>query len=239
MELINAELCLVERADAVVAVSNRELASIHQGVRSSKPSAVLGHSVNIIPTTKPFDSRRDLLFVGSIMDSPSPNEDTIVYFVNEIFPLIREHLDLKIWIVGTVLVDSVLKLNSESVVVTGRVDDLRPYFDQARLFVVPSRYAGGIPLKLVDAMAHGLPAVVSPLIATQMSVDERTVLIGDGPNEFAEQVVRLYKDENQWNVLRTAGLRLVQEEYSVETFKSRLERLLRDSKILREDSPHV
>lgn len=227
-ERIDAELALVAKADAVVAVSERERGLIRQVLSEDKPSAVLGHALAVEPTQNPFDGRRDLLFVGGILSSPSPNEDAILYFVNQIFPLIRNKLDIRIWIVGTVYVDAIKQLASESVVVTGRVDDLRPFYEQCRLFVVPTRYAGGIPLKLVEAMAHGVPAVVTPLIAEQLELDEKTVLIGDDPTEFAEQVIRLYQNPSRWNMLRDAGLQFVGQEFSDTTFRSRLDTLLKE-----------
>lgn len=223
---LDAELSLVAKADAIVAVSQQELELIHQGGTGHYPSAVLGHSVSLLPTETPFDARRDLLFIGGILDSPSPNEDAVLDFVNNIFPLIRKQLDVRLWIVGSVLVDSIKQLASETVIVTGRVDDLRPYYEQCRLFVVPSRYAGGIPLKLVEAMAHGLPAVVTPLIAEQLGVEDGSVLIGGDHNSFAEKVVSLYQDEYMWNDLRDSGLKFIHREFSADVFKARLGNLL-------------
>ncbi|GAB4304680.1 MAG: hypothetical protein Fur0034_21710 [Desulfuromonadia bacterium] len=220
--MIDQELSLIARADAVVAVSPQELDTMCRKLDPRVPRIVLGHSLDIVPTETPFEDRRDILFVGGILEAPSPNEDGIRFFVEEIFPLVRERLDVRFRIVGTVLVDSIRTLESEDVIVTGRVDDLRPFYESSRIFVVPTRYAGGIPYKLHEAMAHGVPAIVTPLIADQLAIDESTLLIGHDPREFAEKIVACYTDQSLWQSLRTRGLEYVREECSPPSYRGRL-----------------
>jgi glycosyltransferase involved in cell wall biosynthesis len=66
--------------------------------------------------------------------------------------------------VGSNPPEAIRKLSSDPIVVTGFVEDLEPFYRQSRVFVVPHQYAGGIPLKLLEAMGQGLPAVVSTII---------------------------------------------------------------------------
>ncbi len=54
---------------------------------------------------------------------------------------------------------------SDSIVVTGYVPDLADYYQSCRVFVAPLRFGAGISYKLTEAMSHGIPSVVSPLVA--------------------------------------------------------------------------
>jgi glycosyltransferase involved in cell wall biosynthesis len=91
------------------------------------------------------------------------------------------------------------------------------------VFVVPHRFAGGIPLKLAEAMSRGIPAVVSPLIAGQLGVtDGREVLVGRSPDEFAEKVMRVYGDAALWSRLRQNALTFVAETHDPGRLKAAL-----------------
>lgn len=227
-EMIGEEMNLAKAGDAVVTVSEGEQKIFREhGIGHTH---VLGSIFTPMPTPRPFTRRRDLLFVGSVLHSPSPNEDALLYLVREIFPHIRRRLECRLWIVGTVEIPSVWKLQSEDVRVTGRTDDLTPYYDQSRVFVVPTRYSAGIPLKLLEAASRGLPVVTNALTAGQLGwQDGEDLLVGDTPEAFAGKVVSLYQDEGLFLKLRENALRRVAAEYSEAIFHSNLRALLHET----------
>jgi len=209
-KLVQGEISLMERADVIVTVSQAERNSImSHGIGNV---VIWGHSITSKPTMRSFSEREGILFVGGFLNVSTPNEDAMLYFVHEVFPLIKEKLQTQLFIVGTNYLDSIKNLASASVVVTGRVDNLEEYYDRCRIFIVPTRYAAGIPLKLQEAMSYGLPAVVSPLIADQLDLsDGHDVIVGDSPAEFAEQVISLYTNETLWTSIRNCGLSRIQD----------------------------
>ncbi len=78
----------------------------------------------------------------------------------------------------------------------------------------PHLYSAGIPLKLVEAMAHGLPAVVSALTAEQLGLkDGEEVLVGRNPAELAEKIVRLHSDGELWAHLSQRCVEFVQANF--------------------------
>jgi O-antigen biosynthesis protein len=118
-------------------------------------------------------------------------------------------------------------LASDVVDVIGHVEDVTPHYDRSRVFVVPHRYSAGIPLKLCEAMARGLPAVVSELTALQLDVaDGREVLIGRTAGELADQIVRLYTDDRLWSQLREASLEFVRTRHDPEALGRALDELI-------------
>lgn len=224
--IIQKELDLMNKADMVVAVSERERKTIENfGI---KPVEMLSFSMDAYPTSSPFKERMDILFVGAFLDSPSANEDSIIYFVNEIYPKVYEALGAKLWIVGTGSdqVRSIKKLASDNIVVAGKMDDLWDVYDRCKVFVVPTRYASGIPLKLIGSLAHGLPCVVTPLIAEQLELNENTVLIGADPEDFAQKIIQCYTDENAWMGLRESGLQYIKKEFLLQKFKQNLIKIM-------------
>ncbi|GGA04353.1 hypothetical protein CYANOKiyG1_16690 [Okeania sp. KiyG1] len=105
----------------------------------------------------------------------------------------------------------------------GKVDDLRPFYNQARLFVAPTRYAAGIPHKVHEAAAYGLPIVTTSLIAQQLGwKHESELLVADHNVDFAQQCIKLYRDFTLWNKLRKNAIKRVEIECSPQVFSQRL-----------------
>ena len=110
------------------------------------------------------------------------------------------------------------------------VDDLTPFYDDARVFVAPTRYAAGISLKVIEAAARGVPVVCTRLVADQLGWESGVdLLAADGADEFAGAIASLYRDADLWKRLRTAALTRVDNDYSVIRFRSALKNSLRTS----------
>jgi glycosyltransferase involved in cell wall biosynthesis len=109
----------------------------------------------------------------------------------------------------------------------GKVEDLVPLYDRARVFVAPSRFAGGIPLKVYEAAAHGVPVVASTLIAQQLGWrHDVELLVADTPEEFAAHCLRLHDDPALWQRLRDAALHATRRDCGIPSFADSLARIL-------------
>jgi glycosyltransferase involved in cell wall biosynthesis len=135
-----------------------------------------------------------LLFTGT-MDF-RPNVDAVQWFCREVLPKIwRRAPGARLLIVGRDPTPEVQALAQEGVVVTGQVEDDRPYFGQASVYVVPMRFGGGVRLKVLQAMASGVPVVSTPMGVQGISaVPGRHFLLATSPEEFAARVVELLED---------------------------------------------
>ena len=121
-----------------------------------------------------------------------PNEDAILYFSDAILPRIRAQVpDVTVTVVGR-NPSAHLRAVAERVgiVVTGTVDDVRPYIDEAAVYIVPLRAGGGTRLKIFEALAMG-KAVVSTTVGAEglALTPDRDVCIADEPDEFARAVI--------------------------------------------------
>lgn len=165
-------------------------------------------NVSAVPTgvdTEYFHANRDakvephnLVFTGS-MDW-LPNEDAIKFFTSEIMPRIKREIpDVTLTVVGRNPNPALLELSRQdkSVIVTGRVDDVRPFMERAAAYVVPLRIGGGTRLKLYEAMAMEKAVVSTRIGAEGLPVEDGSdLLLADAPEDFAACVVRVLKDES-------------------------------------------
>lgn len=156
-----------------------------------------------------------LVFTGS-MDW-LPNEDAIQYFVKEIMPLVRQTVpDLTLTVVGRQPYHSLIELSRRDpgVIVTGRVDDVRPYIERATAYIVPIRIGGGTRLKIYEAMAMEKPVISTTIGAEGLPVrDGSELLLADTPEAFASTIVRVLKDKDLARRLGTSASTVIRERF--------------------------
>jgi polysaccharide biosynthesis protein PslH len=163
-----------------------------------------------------------LIFVGN-MGYP-PCIDAVLYFCGEVLPLIRQLIDsVEVRIVGCNPPPEVLKLNGNGVHVTGRVEDVIPYYQQSAACVVPLRAGSGTRLKILEAMALGRPVVCTTVGCEGLDVvNGEHLLIGDTPERFAESTVRLLRDLSLSQSIRVNARKLVEARYGWDNIADRL-----------------
>jgi len=222
---IGPEIELAKAASAVVVVSKKDRETMLAA--GLDDVYVIGHQIAPRPTPATFDQRRTILFVGAMHGAENPNADSIRYFCRSIWPPVREATSATLVIVGYGTDVAVGDLSTECIRVLGTRDDLTSFYDDARVFVVPTRYAAGIPYKAHEAAAHGVPMVVSRVIADQLEwCDEEDYLVGSDAREFAENCCRLYKDPHLWQQLRSNALRRAEEELNERIAAETLSKLI-------------
>lgn len=142
----------------------------------------------------PFSSEsKSIVFTGA-MDYWA-NVDAVKWFAEQVLPLIAAKCpEVRFYIVGSKPAREVLQLteNDSSVVVTGRVDDVRPYLAYADVVVAPLRIARGIQNKVLEALAMNKPVVASSAAMEGIPPDQDLQLaIADTPEDYAERVLAL------------------------------------------------
>jgi glycosyltransferase involved in cell wall biosynthesis len=138
-----------------------------------------------------------LLFTG--MMNYRPNVEAAQYFVAEILPLIRAEVPYDTFhIAGANPSSEVMALAADDVYIHGSVPDMRPYFRQASVVVVPLLHGGGTRLKILDAAACGKPIVSTSVGAEGLNfVDGRDLLLADSAPRFAQTVVGLLSNPDR------------------------------------------
>jgi glycosyltransferase involved in cell wall biosynthesis len=221
------EYDLIDQADETWVVSGVE----QKLLREARP----GKSIQIVPTIvdvpgskTPFSLRRDFLFIGGFQHTP--NIDAVIFFLEKIHPLVKEHLsDAKFYIIGDKTPPEVVALATDNVIVAGLQPDVRPLFESVKLSVAPLRYGAGIKGKINLSMSFGVPVVATSLAVEGIALTDREdILIADEPENFARALIELYESEDLWNRLSTNGIKITKAHYSVSAVRKRLNRLLSD-----------
>ena len=159
------------------------------------------------------DARPTLLYVGN-MDY-NANADAVISFCRESLPLIRQAVkDVELWIVGSNPLPEVRRLACDSVHVTGYVEDVKPYYRQSSVCIVPLHAGSGIRLKILESMALGRPVVSTSLGCEGLDVEDGVqIMIADSPAQFAEKTVRLLQDAALYQTIVVNARRLVETRY--------------------------
>jgi GT2 family glycosyltransferase len=214
-----AELALARGADAVLSVSPAERAVFDRD--GARRTWVLGHALEPRPTPSAFGARMGFVFLGALYDDGSPNAESLRWFAAEILPRLRERLDahVRLAVVGGVEARSIRALAPDAFELLGSVGDLAPVFDRYRVMVAPTRIASGIPHKVHDAAALGVPVVTTDLIARQLGWTPGTDLLASGEAAaFAAHCAELHENEALWLRVRRSALERVAADCSPQRF---------------------
>jgi sugar transferase (PEP-CTERM/EpsH1 system associated) len=173
------------------------------------------------------ESNNSMVFVGSM--NWRPNQDAIAYFVNEIFPIIKQEIpDATATFVGQNPPPHISQLNKiEGINIVGQVDDVRPYIRKAAVYVVPLRIGGGTRLKIIEAFAMEKAVVSTSIGAEGLDIAEgENIVIADSPEKFAMEIMKLFGDQKRRQNLGKAGRHLVEEKYGWDKIADKLNRFI-------------
>lgn len=188
-----------------------------------KPSCP-GSDIRIVPNgvdIEYFTPRSDpggtrLLFCGRL--DQLANKGAITFFFNSIWPQLTDRVkEIEIDVVGKNPPAWLRELSQRDsrINVPGFVDDVRPYFQKATIFVCPITDGGGTRLKILDALAMGMPIVSTTFAASGLALrDGRHLLIADTPQTFVEQIRRLLADADLRNQLAAGAIDVIRQLYS-------------------------
>lgn len=175
--------------------------------------------------TIPRRERTKLLFVAGF--GHSPNVDAAKWLVNDILPLV---LDIEptacLTLAGSNPSSEVLALASQNVYITGYVtdDELTYLYETSGVSVVPLRFGAGVKGKVVEAMHHGLPVVTTEVGLQGLSGLEDIVRLGENPNEIADQIILLIRDNRVWEKSAELGSKYAEMNFSKNAIRKILAR---------------
>jgi O-antigen biosynthesis protein len=137
--------------------------------------------------------------------------------------------DYQLLVAGRIESDDFKGLANDRVKLLGIVDDLETLYASCRIFIASTRFAAGIPLKVLEASARGLPTIATSVVSSQLGrTHGNDILVADEPAAFADCCWRLYEDAALWERIRIASLESVGRECSPERFDASLKALLCD-----------
>lgn len=224
----SAESSLHTKVNAIITCSDldtKDFLEMNQNkiVAASIPNGV--STGNVCNEGVFLDEPEYILFCGALW-SP-PNSEGLLWFYNSIWPGVKKAFPaLKLLVVGSGEPPaSLLQLLSDvSLEFTGAVADVKPFYNQATVAIVPLLSGSGTRLKVLEAMSYGLPVISTSKGAE--GIDYKTgenILIEDHENEFAEKVIYLLCNRNDRISIGHKGSKMAIEKYDWNTVGKKLE----------------
>jgi glycosyltransferase involved in cell wall biosynthesis len=209
---------ILAKAFGHIVCSERERAQLH-GIAPNARIAVIENGVDCanFADSERAPVTKKIVFVGK-MDY-YPNVEAIIAFAHLAWPKVREQLSgMTLTIVGANPTGEVRALAGiPGIEVTGTVPDVRPYYREALAAIVPLRTGGGTRLKILEAMAAGVPVVSSALGAEGLMVTPGSDILIADPDDHASWVRHLTDlTEERRKQITTRALQLVETRYDWE-----------------------
>ena len=158
---------------------------------------------------------KTMLFIGGL--DWYPNTDAVRFLLSEIWPLIvKKHIDVHLDIVGKNPPSDIVNLASQykNVTLHGFVDDISSFYKKAFLYICPIRDGGGTKLKVLDAMANGVPLLAHPIAMEGIDADlDSHYLSATTPSQFAEVVCNFYHQKRGFDKIGSEANRFIYENY--------------------------
>jgi polysaccharide biosynthesis protein PslH len=181
------------RAAATLVVNDRERAVL-ESIAPDVPVHVVPNGIEALRFTPPAlaSAEARVVFCG-VMDY-APNVDGVLWFVKHVWPLVRHaNASARLMLVGARPVAAIRALSSDpSIEVTGTVPDVRPFLWRSAVSIAPLLIARGVQNKVLEALAAGLPCVVSAPVFEGVPMAARPGCVEGGtPSAFAASVIRL------------------------------------------------
>ncbi len=171
-------------------------------------------------------NKQTIAFIGSF--AHLPNEDAVLFFAQEILPLVLKELpDVVFQIAGKGATSRMAAAASKNIQILGMVANSTEFLCSASVVVIPLRSGGGIKIKTLEAMAGGCPIVSTSIGAEETGVvSGKHLHIADSPAEFADSVVALLKDKVKAKEMGSNARTLAQERFSWSAKRLSMNRLL-------------
>ncbi len=223
---------VVREFDAVLAVSEEDKAALLDAAGVTREVTVIPIAIDMdeVQPVERVPEPTHILHIGTMYWPP--NIDAVLWFAREVYPLIRQQrADVQFDIVGARPPAEILALGESGtgINVTGYVEDPTPYFQQAAAMIVPLRAGGGMRVKILNAMAQGIPIVSTTLGYEGIELAPGgDLLVGDAPDAFASQILTILGNPKRARDLAVRGRRLIAEKYDYRSACKPLDRIYRE-----------
>jgi GT2 family glycosyltransferase/glycosyltransferase involved in cell wall biosynthesis len=211
-QIRDQELEMMKAVDLVLSYNEVEHAIIASHTDGQVPVMTCPWVVDIPPTVPPLADRGGLSFLGSFKHHP--NAEGVTWFCRSVMPLI-EDAGAHLTIYGAGMDAEIRALASDSVDPVGFVENIADAYDRHRVFVAPLLSGAGIKGKVLSAIAHGIPIVLTPVAAEGIGLRHgHDCLIAETPEDFARAILRLMEDDALWTSVSTTARSYAAERFS-------------------------
>lgn len=203
-----------ERISLFIASSDEEVDAFRRLCPDGSIIRIPNGIDHVVRAVRPVPAGHDLLYTGSL--TYWPNREAVEWFVTSILPRIRDiEPQASLTVTGRLPDEELPHLRAANVRLTGNVPDLDAEYARARVFVCPLRSGTGTRLKLLEAMANGIPIVSTTKGAEGLQTEDGVhLMLADSAESFARKVLQLFADASLSQRVGANGRSLVEERYT-------------------------
>jgi polysaccharide biosynthesis protein PslH len=208
---------LCSQFDEIIAVSQEDRHALQKASQDSREIHVIPIAVDLDenPVINRKPGGNHIIHIGTMYWPP--NIDGMLWFIQDIFPLIRNAVPETILdVIGARPPKELLDYSNpeNGINVTGYIEDTAPYIEQAALMVVPLRSGGGMRVKILNALAQGIPVVTTTIGCEGIEVENgKHLYTADTPAEFARAVIQLLQNQSLAEKISLNGRKLITDKY--------------------------
>jgi hypothetical protein len=215
LEIKYKELTVMNDVDVILSYNDAEHAVITSHLLEQDKIFSCPWVLHRKETQCQFDSSRGIAFLGGYKHKP--NVEAVEYFFEYIFPkLIESEPGITVSIYGSHMPDSFKRFEHPNVELVGFVESLDDVYLHHRIFIAPLLSGAGIKGKVLESTSYGIPSVLSPIAAESTGlVHQTSALIAQTPEQWVDEISRLYNNKALWTQIANNALNLASERYSV------------------------
>lgn len=227
LKLKRAEKKCWKKASKLIAVSPDE-------------QKIMGRKAEIVPNGVDVDKfklkkinlnkiEKKVLFIGDF--KWIQNRDSIVYIIKNIWPRVSaKNPNLKLWVVGRSIPDSIKKLGNDSIIFDENASNQTELiFQEADLLLAPIRVGGGTNFKILESMSTGTPVITTSLGNEGINAkDGSEILISEKPDEFVVKATSIFSDNYLYEKLSRNGRKFIEENFDWRNIAKKLDNIYSD-----------
>jgi len=211
----NDEMEIINAVDVIVSYNEVEHSVIQAYSEGAAKVLKCPWVVDVPAKTIPVDGRNGLSFLGSFRHHP--NAEGITWFVRDVMPSVQNRLETPVGlsIYGASMTDEVKALACDAIHPIGYVKNIADCYDRHRIFIAPLRSGAGIKGKVLSALAHGIPCVLTPTAAEGIGLRTgHDCFIAETPDQWATAIAELTRDDELWTTLAQNAQNYMRDAYS-------------------------
>lgn len=216
------EIAVMRRADLILSYNPAEHPLIETSTEGAVPVMTCPWVVAPISESPGTARRTGLSFLGGFQHRP--NGEGITWFARDVMPgLCADLPGLALYIYGSRMTDDIRALASPAIHPVGYLPEIRRGFDPHRIFIAPLLSGAGIKGKVLAAMAHGIPCVLSPVAAEGIGLRHgQDCLIAQTPDDWRNAIHQLCVDDQKWDAMRRAAQSYLDQAFSFDRGRDRM-----------------
>jgi polysaccharide biosynthesis protein PslH len=210
------ESAAIDEYDLLVPITERDRMEFNR-MGNTKPAFVCPAALELQDDAKmkPVPASPSVFFLGSL--DWKPNQEGIMWFIQEVFPQLRHrHQTLTFHIAGRNAPRWLQKrLSADGIAFHGEIPDAQQFIKSHDILVAPCFSGGGMRVKIIEAMALGIPVLTTPIGAEGLNaVNEEHILITDSAREFADYLDRLLKFPDFYGKIGENAMSFIRQHFN-------------------------